>query len=270
MKKRRTVDGTKFLILTEGAGEALVFLHGGFMTHEVWEGQLDHFAANYRVITFDQRGYGESDMPKTRFTYHEDLVHLLDALKIRQAVLIGSSFGGGVAIDFAIAYPERVKGLILCAPVVNGFVYPFLMKYHSITGAANVRQFGPEEGADRFMRNRFWRYFVPKDDLARQRFREIFIANSLFSTWDHKLVTVLHPYASKRLGEIAAPTLIIDPEMDARFNHKACGYAKRFIPHAELVTMKNCGHLAHFEDPVEFNRIVRGFLDKIGITRHEI
>lgn len=269
MKKRRSVDGTRFLIQTEGAGESLVFLHGGYMTHEVWEGQVDHFAASYRVIAYDQRGYGESDIPKSRFTYHEDLLHILDTLKIRQAVLIGSSFGGGVALDFAIAYPERVKALVLCAPVINGFVYPFLMKYHSITGAANVRQFGPEEGADRFLRNRFWKYFVPSDDLARQRFREIFIANQLFSTWDHKLVTVLHPYASKRLGSITVPTLIIDPESDARFNHKACALAAKSIPNAELLTIERCGHLAHFEDPVEFNRIVKVFLDKIGIAEHQ-
>jgi len=78
-------------------------------------------AERHRVIRYDLRGYGESTPPLPSFAHHDDLVALLDALGVDRAALVGCSFGGAVAVDAALAYPDRVAALVLLGAVVSGY-----------------------------------------------------------------------------------------------------------------------------------------------------
>ncbi|MFI9327040.1 alpha/beta fold hydrolase [Kitasatospora sp. NPDC052868] len=100
-----------------GDGPALVLLHSGVCDRRMWDPQWSALAdAGYRVVRCDFRGFGETPLPDRRHNDAEDVLDLLDALGIDRAALIGSSFGGRVALEIAARHPDRVSAMVLlCA-----------------------------------------------------------------------------------------------------------------------------------------------------------
>ena len=114
------VDGAALAYDESGAGTPVVLLHAGIADRRMWREQVPALAARHRVVNLDLRGYGESDLPGTGFAHHDDVVGLLDALRLDRAALVGCSFGGSVAIDTALAHPNRVSALALFGTAVSG------------------------------------------------------------------------------------------------------------------------------------------------------
>jgi pimeloyl-ACP methyl ester carboxylesterase len=114
------INGAKLYYEAAGEGHPLLLLHAGVADCRMWDDQFERFARRYRVIRYDMRGFGKSMMPACEFSGHEDLAGLMDWLDIDRAYLVGLSFGGYIAIDFALVYPERVSALVLGAPDVGG------------------------------------------------------------------------------------------------------------------------------------------------------
>ncbi|UNK16552.1 alpha/beta hydrolase [Paenibacillus sp. N3/727] len=258
-----SIQGTNYRMTVSGQGETVVFLHGGHTNLDVWEEQISFFARYFRVIAFDQRGYGHTDIPSEPFSYEDDLKHILDEYMIERAILIGASFGGSVAIDFALTYPDRVKALVLAGPAVNGNKLPLRMRLESIKSYVAVKSKGIHTAADQFERNRYWKYFIPKQADRRKRFMDIFRTNEAFYTWDLKLNKSLSPPAAARISEIRMPTLIIEPGDDLKFNIKTCQRLQKGISQSELVRLPHCGHLPNLERPDEFNEAVYAWLLKL-------
>ncbi|NOG51387.1 MAG: alpha/beta fold hydrolase [Chloroflexi bacterium] len=105
-----------------GSGEPIVLLHAGICDHRMWDPQWPHITQRYHAVRLDLPGFGRSTLPSAAFAQHDVVLRLMDHLGINRAVLIGASFGGGVALDVALVAPDRVRGLILAAPAVNGAV----------------------------------------------------------------------------------------------------------------------------------------------------
>lgn len=105
-----------------GSGQPIVFLHANVADRRMWRHQFDAFAASNRVIAFDRRGFGETAMVDETYSQTDDLFAVLDRLAGRDkpAILVGCSRGGSIAIDAALASPDRVAALILVAPGVSG------------------------------------------------------------------------------------------------------------------------------------------------------
>jgi pimeloyl-ACP methyl ester carboxylesterase len=101
-----------FLIDT-GTGRPLVFLHGGFLDHRMWQDQIPVFAKHYRVIAPDARGHGRSANATAPFRHTDDLAELLFDLDTGPAVLIGVSMGAATAVDTALEHPELVAALVV-------------------------------------------------------------------------------------------------------------------------------------------------------------
>src|ERR671936_3184279 len=99
-----------------GAGPPVVFVHAGIADSRMWDAQFASFADDFRVVRYDIAGFGRSPLRGGPFCHWRDLVALLDELRIEQAALVGNSFGGRIALDVAIAAPERVSALVLVAP----------------------------------------------------------------------------------------------------------------------------------------------------------
>ncbi|WP_410597648.1 alpha/beta fold hydrolase [Amycolatopsis sp. lyj-23] len=117
-----------------------MFLHPGGFSRQVWDEQVDRFAASHRVVRSDARGHGDSPGPVPGFSHHDDLRQLLDALGIESAVLVGSSLGSRTAADFALVHPNRVDGLVLTSPGLSGMVErdPFTLEQRRQAGAART------------------------------------------------------------------------------------------------------------------------------------
>jgi len=105
-------------------GRVVVLIHGATIPMYLWDAQVEALArAGYRVLRYDMYGRGYSDRPDGDYSqafYRKQLLDLLDALKIKQPVdLMGVSMGGAMAVDFTANYPDRVKDLVLIAPMIN-------------------------------------------------------------------------------------------------------------------------------------------------------
>lgn len=107
-----------------GDGPAVILLHSGWGDSAIWEPMVGRLPARYRVIRYDQRGYGRSPAPEAPYGQLDDLVAVLDWCGVDEALLVGYSGGGGPAAGLALASPGRVRGLMLLAPGVQDYPWP--------------------------------------------------------------------------------------------------------------------------------------------------
>jgi pimeloyl-ACP methyl ester carboxylesterase len=114
--------GARLVYEVAGDGPAVVLIHGFGLDMRMWDPQAGPLAARFRVVRYDCRGFGASGPldPAVPYTHAGDLVALLDHLDIGDAVLAGLSFGGRVALQAALAAPDRVRGLALLDAVLDG------------------------------------------------------------------------------------------------------------------------------------------------------
>jgi len=260
MKKHVETATGRLMVTDEGAGDPIVFIHGGLVTSAIWDRQIAHFSRGFRAITYDQRGNGESDLPTAPFSHTADLKALLDALGIERATIVGCSAGGGIAIDFALEYPASVERLVLLTPSIGGFRYPFVMTLRTIAHAINYGRFGLEKATERFIENPYWSFFVPQTGEGRNEFRKAFLANARMYQGKQGLSCAAKPAAIGRLGEIRAPTLLIVCDRDSDFNLRAGIIASEKIPGVTVKMIPGCGHLPNVEAPDETNRLIGKFI----------
>ena len=112
------INGATFHVFDEGAGPAILFIHGFPLDHRMWQGQFDALSANNRLIAPDLRGFGRSSVTDGTVTmeqHADDLAVMLDRLGVRQPVcLCGLSMGGYIAFQFLRKYSAQVRSLVLC------------------------------------------------------------------------------------------------------------------------------------------------------------
>jgi pimeloyl-ACP methyl ester carboxylesterase len=237
----------------------------------MWDDQFISFARHYRVIRYDMRGFGKSMMPACEFFGHGDAAGLLDWLDIDQAHLVGLSFGGHVAIDFALVYPERVSALVLAAPNVGGldaagaevYVPSDELRHYwkaesdalerddlKAATEANLRMWvdGPNRTPDRV------------DSAVRKLVHEMQYHAFTIPTPDGARRSCLAPPAFSRLSEIKAPTLVLVGDQDVSDFVRISELVASRIPKAQRAVIPGVAHMANMEKPDEFTRLVLGFL----------
>jgi pimeloyl-ACP methyl ester carboxylesterase len=116
------LNGTRLYYEVAGSGAALAFVHGFSLDTRMWDDQFEAFAERYRVVRYDARGFGKSALPGSeKYMHAADLKALLEQLGIDRASVVGLSMGGGIAIDFALTYPEATRALVLVDSTLGGF-----------------------------------------------------------------------------------------------------------------------------------------------------
>lgn len=121
------IEDASFAGLEAGEGIPVVFLHAGVCDSRMWKNQIEAVAAaGFWGIAYDRRGFGGTNSPDEGFSHLEDLEAVLDALDVHAAVFVGASLGGALAIDFTLANPERVAGLVLVGTSISGARVPHL------------------------------------------------------------------------------------------------------------------------------------------------
>ena len=253
------VDGGKLFYEVAGKGENIVLLHDGMVNHRIWDEQFPVLAKNYRVVRYDRRGYGKSSDPETKYSHIDDLNQIFIQLKVDKAIEFGMSSGGGLAINFALTYPEKVKGLVLVGAVVSGFGYTS----HMDTSGGN---FNRSEYSDPV---KLRKYFVLDDPY------EIYSGNIKAK----EKVMALLPYfgrdntvpmkppvkvAVKCLSEIKVPTLILVGEFDIPDVHAHAGAINAGIQNSKREIIPKSGHLIPIEQPGLFNESVLNYLGKLS------
>lgn len=243
---------------TRGAGDTVVFIHGGQMDRRMWDGQFDTFARHYKAVRYDIRGFGKSPAPTEPYSHAEDLRSLLQHLKIERASLVGLSLGAAIAVDFAILHPAKVEKLVLACPGLGGFRFNDKANdLRSIVEAA--RDEGPAKAAELWLQNPYMSVAMENKPL-QSRLRRLSLDNG--RCWLNNPVLQRHtkPAAAERLAEVKAPTLVIDGARDVSDIHEIVGKLSTEIKGATKVAIPDCGHIAPMEKPEKFNKLVLEFL----------
>jgi pimeloyl-ACP methyl ester carboxylesterase len=261
--------GAKLYYECAGAGPALVFVHAGVSDSRMWDPQFETLGRDYRVVRYDHRGFGKSELVEEPFSLRDDLASVLHHLGIGRAALVGCSMGGAAAIDFALENPETVSALVLIGSGVSGLNDPAALSETArrfwSQGMELVRK-GDIAGACE-LEAKYWIDGPLRDpsriDAAyRTRARELHRANFSVDRMQRlmKHERPVSPPAIGRLGEIKAPTLIAIGDSDGEDLLKLAERMNAEIRGSKRITICNAAHLPSLEHPGEFNSILDAFL----------
>ena len=259
-------NGARLAYDQVGSGPVVVLIHAGIANRRMWDDQLAALAGQYSVIAYDVRGYGESSPASGSFRPYEDLRGLLDALDIDRAALVGCSMGGGYAIDFTLAYPDRVTALIPVCAALGGFEGPDDDTRTLGEALSAVYERGDKPAAAELWA-RIWfdgpgRQPEQTDPAIRERVKAMMLA--VLEMPDEDAVEEwLEPPAVDRLGEIAAPTLVLIGEYDVLAIRAAADRMAAGIPGARQIVIPDAAHVPNMEHPDLFNQHVLDFLQGI-------
>jgi 3-oxoadipate enol-lactonase len=268
------VSGAPLYYEVAGNGPALVLLHAGLADSRMYDDQFLAFARRYRVVRYDLHGFGRSGTPTQPYAHHEVLRALLDYLGIERAELLGISMGGGIAVDFAVTYPARVGALLLLACGFGGYPMAAMGAATAATAAtaALAAPIGAAFQAGDFARAielsvRLWvdgteRGPEEVDPGVRERFRALYTDVLRRSREGGRQADPLDPPAYLRLGEIAAPTLVVVGSGDVPAVLDMADLLARTIPGARKIVLPRLAHLLNMERPTEVNRLVLDFLSE--------
>ncbi|HMF87269.1 MAG TPA: alpha/beta hydrolase [Gemmatimonadaceae bacterium] len=247
-----------------GRGRTVVFIHGWTHNRSVWDDQVPVFSKRYRVVRYDSRGFGKSTGFADESVEPLDLLVLLEALRIDRAYIVGHSRGGGVALRFAAAYPERVAGLVLYgSSPTSDFPYPpgSGELFFSLPGIAK------QHGLDSV-----WKLLLTTDlawvppgraDVT-ERYRRLWTSYSGKDLLDPRPESGKVPLPkTARLSTLRMPTLVIIGDHEIPFIAAAADTFAHRIPNVKKVVIPNAGHGAHFVEPTSFNGALLDFFNDV-------
>jgi pimeloyl-ACP methyl ester carboxylesterase len=246
-----------------GQGPPLVLLHGLGVGRWGWEPVVDRLARRFRVITVDNRGIGASDAPVGSYSTRamaSDVVAVLDDVGVASASVAGTSLGGMIAQELALAHPERVDRLVLVATIPGGrLTAPMPLKTaYLLTWAPLMRSeqrlrgfvehnLGPETLRRRPRVVRRLMALKRAHPQSEQAWRAQATAGVLFD-----------PLGRQR--RISQPTLIVQGTADQVVNPVNAEVLAELISGARLRYFEEAGHLVGWEEPRRFARVVARFL----------
>jgi pimeloyl-ACP methyl ester carboxylesterase len=263
------INGMNLNYEITGHGPAVVFLHGGNGRAQDWANQFPVLAPDYTAIALDIRGHGKSEGPKTEAEYSipliaDDVLELLNLLGFAKCCLAGHSFGGFVALQFAVTHQDRLAGLV---PVdtssgpygggntKTGELTQKLVEIAISQGMEAVFEYDAAHNPERIEK------FKQHPELIGPA-RQTMLAMSVNAyIWGSRMVAKWQP-VTPRLPEIKVPTMIFCGEEDKRFE-TAVKTLEQKIPGAVLTTVKGVGHSPHQDAPDIFNKELLKFLRRV-------
>jgi 3-oxoadipate enol-lactonase len=240
------------------APQAVVLVHDGVVNSAVWDDVWPEFCKHFRVIRYDRPGYGRSPAATTWYSETDDLLLLLQHLKVSRVALVGSSHGGELSIDFTLAHPEMVQQLVLVGAVVSGMPYSqhFLDRgkhAFELLDKGDLKAAISEWSKDRYL-------IAPGNNAARKRLFDLLSANP--QDIKHPEYLLRNKPALPRLHEIHVPTLILTGDADIPDVHAHAGAIGAGIPNSRRVVLPGTGHIMYLEKPSEFSRLVINFIEQ--------
>ncbi|WP_315767560.1 MULTISPECIES: alpha/beta hydrolase [unclassified Bradyrhizobium] len=222
-------------------GTPVILLHGGLANADYWGHQVEALAPHHMVVVMDSRGHGRSTRDARAYGYDlmaDDVVALMDELKIARADIVGWSDGGIIGLDLALRHKDRV-----------GKVFAF---------AANSVTSGVKDGVEK---NPTFAAFIERagheyrSNSATPNAYEDFVAQ-ISKMWAEQ-----PNWSDAQLQSITSPVWIVDGDHDEAIKREHTEYLAATIPHAGLLILPNTSHFAFLQDPELFNAAMLRFLD---------
>jgi pimeloyl-ACP methyl ester carboxylesterase len=255
------INGANICYEVAGDGPPLVFVHGYALDQRMWDDQFELFATRYRAVRYDLRGFGRSDMPTAaRFSNHDDLRRLLDFLGIERAHICGLSMGGGVTIDFALEYPDRVLSVIVISPALGGFDVNYGSMIPAIIAMQTAGRDGRLAEAKRIWIDSPLFVSANRDPAVARRLGEMVDDWSGWQLTNQPNHADPDPPPAQRLGQLSVPALVIIGELDNEGVQSVAIEIEAKAPNARRVVIPGAGHMANMEAPDAVNNLIASFL----------
>jgi pimeloyl-ACP methyl ester carboxylesterase len=255
-----TLPGRRLWVEQAGVGPAVAFVHAGVADRRMWDGQVAAQTDRYRLIRYDQPGYGASDPAIEPYSQTGELAAVLDHVGAHQAVLVGCSMGGRAVIDYALAHPDRVAALVPVAAIVSG-------QQMSVTGWRELAATIKAGDTDRIVETvlRIWAP-LRTDPEVDARIRQLVVDNvagiaGMGTMWRDKAA------AYGRLHHIDSPTLVVVGDRDQQDHLDTARLLAREIPGARLEVLPNVDHNVPVRAGRAFTAVLSGFLESLDIRR---
>jgi pimeloyl-ACP methyl ester carboxylesterase len=234
------VNGIRLFHVEVGAGPPVVLLHGGLANSDYLANQARALAQAYRVILVDSRGHGRSTRDQRPFGYNlmaDDIIALLDQLKIEKAAIIGWSDGGIIGLDLAMRYPDRVTR-----------VFAF---------GANTSKSGLK---DDFDKNPVFAAYIVRAGQEYARLSSTPKEYDAFQEQIGKMWESEPDWTDAQLRAVRTPVWVVDGEHDEGIKRDHTEYMASTIPGARLLILPNVSHFAFLQDPITFDDAIKRFL----------
>jgi pimeloyl-ACP methyl ester carboxylesterase len=255
------LDGTRLSWTGQGAGEAILFLHGFPFDARLWSGQLAALPAGWRGVAPDLRGFGTSPVPAalTVEAHAADAFALLDHLGVEQAVVCGLSMGGYIALAMQRSAPRRIRALILADTRAEPDSDE--SRRQRMRQAETVRQ----EGADGFIAGMLPKLLAANARPEIARAVEQMMRDTPPATITATLAALAErPDARPQLPHIRVPVLVMGGREDAITPPATLEGLARAIPGAALALLDGAGHVSCMEAGAAFNAALHRFLHALG------
>lgn len=244
-----TINGVAYAYDRAGHGNPLLLLHAGITDRRMWDDAVPLLTAQHSVLRVDLRGFGETPLPDGPFVWTDDVAALLATLGIARTHVCGVSLGAGIALDLALAHPDLVDRLVLVAPGLSTWDWDAGMR--EFDDAESVLLDADDLDAAAWLNVRFWvdgsaRSAEQVDARVRQRVFEMQRRAFEIDNPDADGAWLV-PDRHERLGDLAAPTLILVGELD-HTDFAAIGrHMATEIPDARVAMLPGVAHLPPME-----------------------
>jgi pimeloyl-ACP methyl ester carboxylesterase len=270
------LHGVKISYRVYGNGFPVILIHGYGAKKEIWKPQVAEMSKRFKLVTFDLRGTGESDRPNIPYTMKmmaEDVSGLAEFLNIKKAHIIGRSFGGMIAQNVSLLYPEKVEKLVLIATNYG----------RTNTDWVEIPKNGRLEEIETLKHNPLKAFKQKSKWLFHIKFRKEMEANptkkfyGIFSMEDLIRESTVNPsrpqdiinqaeamkthYTFDKLTEIKHDTLLIAASHDRQTPVSVMMEMNKRIPHSELKIINEAGHFMTLSRASEVNKMILDFLE---------
>jgi 3-oxoadipate enol-lactonase len=259
------VNGITIAYSDQGTGLPIVFLHAFPLNRTMWATQEHGLSSQFRIITIDLRGHGESDAPLWRYTLDQsadDVRALLDHLAIQQALFVGLSMGGYILFAFYRKYADRMKGLILADTRAQAD------KEEEKARRFQMAQIAHTQGAAAIADLMIPKLLSPatiqtKPDLVGQ-VRAMIEGSQISGIAGDLMAMAERPDSVLLLTQITCPTQIIVGQLDQGTPVSDAKLMAEHIPGSRLAVIPNAAHLANLEQPQAFTQLVAAFASDLA------
>lgn len=239
----------------------IIFIHGFPFDKTMWEQQRDYFKMAHRVIVYDIQGFGRSTCNLEEASmdiFADDLIHLMDALNIKNAVVCGLSMGGFIALNAIKRYPQRFAGLILCDTQCIADTADTREK--RMDTIRQIENSGLYEFTKSFIPNIFHEKTIKENKNLVRRIDAIIMSNNEKTVIKGMKALASRMETCSTLSTISVPTLIICGSDDKITPVVQSEKMLESIPNATMKVIEEAGHLSNMEQPDEFNHHLENFL----------
>lgn len=276
-------NGAVLEYFERGSGTPVVFIHGSASDHRTWHGQLDAFGEAFRVISYSRRYHWPNEPIADGSSYAlveqvDDLAHLLQALDVTEAHLVGHSYGGIVSLGLASRAPEMVRSLVLMEPPVmtlfvsipprpNEILALALRSPRTAVGIIKLGAFGLGAAAAAFERG--------DAEAAMKRMGTAILGRHAFeSLSDERAAQVrdnlikeellspeyLPSLDAGELQRLRMPVLLAEGTQSPRVFARLVDHLESLLPDVERVEIPDASHMMHEDNTPVFNRVVLEFI----------